>query len=152
MASTREERSIRASIAADERWSRTTDRAAATAAARQAFNDRFEQLVDPAGELAPDERTRRAASARRAYMKRLALRSAQSRRRAAGLRHAAADSKRTATELDGAACDLDRLADETDAELRAVQDSPVRCPDAARRPRPGRSVPGPAETLSEEDR
>jgi hypothetical protein len=128
MPESRAERSIRASIAADERWSRTDDRTAATAAARRAFNDRFERLVDPAGELPPDERTRRAASARRAHMNRLALRSAQSRRVAAGWRRAADNSKRTASQLADAADDLDRLADETDAELHAIQDAPEQLP------------------------
>lgn len=121
MATSRAERSILASIAADERWSRTDDRAAATAAAREAFNHRFENLVDPAGELSPDERARRAASARRAHMKRLALRSAQSRRIAADVRRAAANSKRAATVLAEAASSFDRLADDADAELDAIQ-------------------------------
>lgn len=51
-----------------------------TAKARAAFLARFEEQVDPLGQLAPDERFRRALAARRAYFTRLALRSGQARR------------------------------------------------------------------------
>ena len=70
-----------ARIAAHEKWARCSDPAAATAAARRAFTDRFEQLVDPEGQLDPAERTRRAGHARRAHYQRLALKSAQARRK-----------------------------------------------------------------------
>jgi hypothetical protein len=52
-----------------------------TANARRAFADRFEHEVDPDGVLPVAERLRRAEHARRAHMLRLALRSAQVRRR-----------------------------------------------------------------------
>ncbi len=52
-----------------------------TAPARRAFNDRFEKEVDPDGNLPPAERQRRAEAARKAYFTRLALKSAQARRR-----------------------------------------------------------------------
>lgn len=61
-------------------WARTEDRSARTAPARRALLDRFERQVDPDGELSPQERARRAETARRAHMKELALRSAISRR------------------------------------------------------------------------
>jgi hypothetical protein len=79
---TKAERSLRARIAASERWAATpqAERRAATAAARAAFADRFERQVDPDGVLAPEERARRAEHARRAHFARLALRSAQARR------------------------------------------------------------------------
>ncbi|MEH0829579.1 hypothetical protein, partial [Micromonospora sp. CPCC 205714] len=77
------ERVLVARLAASERWAREPDRAAATAPARAAFADRFARQVDPDGTLDPAERARRAASARRAYFTRLALRSAQARRRRA---------------------------------------------------------------------
>lgn len=83
------ERTLIARIAATERWSREPDRAAATAKARQAFRDRFEKQVDPDGVLEPAERAQRAESARKAFYTRLALRSAQSRRKAAEARHTA---------------------------------------------------------------
>ncbi|WP_247603288.1 hypothetical protein [Gordonia paraffinivorans] len=76
------ERVLRAQIAAHESWANTTDRAARTAPARRALLDKFEQQVDPNGELSPAERTRRAEHARKAHFKRLALKSAQARRRA----------------------------------------------------------------------
>lgn len=69
-----------AAAAADDRWAREPDRSAATAPARQAFLDRFEREVDPEGKLNPQERAKRAASAKRAYFRRLAVKSAQSRR------------------------------------------------------------------------
>lgn len=74
------DRVLIAKLAAHERWSRCTDPAAATAAARRAFADRFERQVDPDGVLEPGKRARRAESARRAFFMRLALKSAQARR------------------------------------------------------------------------
>lgn len=76
------ERRIQAQIAANESWARTADRSKRTAKARAAMLQKFEQQVDPDGTLLPAERQKRAESARRAYFQRLALRSAQSRRRA----------------------------------------------------------------------
>lgn len=75
------ERRLRAVLAAESSWAKTPDPAARTAPARQAFLARFEQEVDPAGALAPEERCRRAAHARKAYFAKLALRSSQARRR-----------------------------------------------------------------------
>lgn len=51
-----------------------------TAPARKAFNDRFENEVDPDRVLDPTERARRAEHARKAYFTRLALKSARARR------------------------------------------------------------------------
>lgn len=50
-----------------------------TAAARQAFEDRFVREVDPNLELPVKERMRRAAAARKAYFTRLAYLSARKR-------------------------------------------------------------------------
>jgi hypothetical protein len=77
------ERQLIGQIAAHESWAKTADRPARTAAARKAALDRFEHEVDPSGELAPAERAKRAEHARKAYFKRLALKSAQARRRRA---------------------------------------------------------------------
>lgn len=73
-------RNLAASIAAHTSWANTPDRSARTAPARTAFGDRFEREVDPDGALPPAERARRAEHARKAYMLRLALKSAQARR------------------------------------------------------------------------
>jgi hypothetical protein len=62
----------------------TTDRAARTANGRKAMLDKFEDEVDPNNALAPAERAKRAEFARRAYFQRLALKSAQVRRRRGG--------------------------------------------------------------------
>jgi hypothetical protein len=78
------ERSLRAQIAAHESWSRTDDRSARTANARRAMLDKFERQVDPDGKLSPAERAKRAEHARKAHFKRLALKSAQARRRRGG--------------------------------------------------------------------
>lgn len=60
------------------------DGKAMTAAAAKAANvDRFERQADPENLLPTAERARRATALRRAHMKRLALRSAQARRRKA---------------------------------------------------------------------
>jgi hypothetical protein len=75
------ERSLRAQIAAHESWAHTPDRPARTANARKAMLDKFERQVDPEGILPPAERAVRAEHARKAHFKRLALKSAQARRR-----------------------------------------------------------------------
>ena len=73
-------RQLLGSIGAHESWARTTDFPARTAHARAAFLDRFEREVDPDGTLPPAERAIRAEHARKAYFKRLALKSAEARR------------------------------------------------------------------------
>ena len=78
------ERKLRAQLAAHESWARTDDPSARTAPARRAFLDRFERAVDPEGKLPPQVRARRAESARKAYFARLALKSAQARKRTVG--------------------------------------------------------------------
>ncbi len=67
------ERRLRASIAAHESWASTTDRTARTEPARRALEQRFldEANGDPT----------RAEHLRRAYFQRLALKSAQARRK-----------------------------------------------------------------------
>jgi hypothetical protein len=76
-------RSLAARVGAHESWARTPDRAARTAPARQAFNARFEALVDPHDELPPQVRAAQAESARKAYFARLSLAAANKRRRTA---------------------------------------------------------------------
>ena len=68
-------------MAAHTSWARTDDRSARTAPARRAALARFEEQVDPERQLSATERARRAEHAMRAHMTRLALRSAQARRR-----------------------------------------------------------------------
>lgn len=70
------ERSLIASIAAHESWAKTSDRTARTAPARRALEQKF---LDEAG-----GDPLRAESLRKAYFQRLALKSAQARRRKAG--------------------------------------------------------------------
>ena len=82
--STNTERTLRARIAAHESWARTSDRAARTEKARDALLTKFDRLVDPDGLLSPEERAYRAAQARKAHYTRLALKSAQARRRRGG--------------------------------------------------------------------
>ena len=75
------ERSLRAKAAAFSRWAKTGDRPAATAAARTAARNRFENQVDPHGVLTPEERAIRADMARRAFYADMARKSAKARRR-----------------------------------------------------------------------
>jgi hypothetical protein len=70
-------------IGAYESWANTPDRAARTAPGRAAALARFEKQVDPNSELPPAERAKRAEFARKAYFQRLALKSAQARKRRA---------------------------------------------------------------------
>lgn len=79
------EHSLASRLGAFQSWAHTEDRTARTAAARRAFLDKFEKLADPDGVLLPVERARRAESLRKAHYARLALRSAQARRRRAGM-------------------------------------------------------------------
>jgi hypothetical protein len=67
-------------IGADVSWSRTIDRTARTEPGRKGFLARFEREVDPDGVLPEAERARRAEHARKAYMQKLALASAERRR------------------------------------------------------------------------
>jgi hypothetical protein len=92
MSMTPEQRTQRASIAANARLAKTTDLAALTAPAREAFLARFEREVDPDGVLPPAERSRRAEYAKRAHMKRMALASSRSRAAKAAARRAAQSS------------------------------------------------------------
>jgi hypothetical protein len=73
-----------ASIAANKRWAFEPDRTAATAPARQAREAWFDDQVDPDRVLAPDERAKRVANFKQAYYRRLALLSAQARRKNGG--------------------------------------------------------------------
>lgn len=68
-----------ARIANFERWAHEGDRQAATAAARAAFEKKFEDAVDPERVLPAEERARRAALARRAHFTRMAVASAKAR-------------------------------------------------------------------------
>lgn len=70
----------RAKLAAAVRWAHEPDRTAATSAARSAFMDRFDREVDPDGVLDPVERAKRAASAKSAHFRALAMKSARVRR------------------------------------------------------------------------
>lgn len=76
-----EERAMRARLAVHTSWANTPDRTARTAPARDAAFARFERLVDPDGILPADERRVRAEHLRKAEMTRLALKSAQARRK-----------------------------------------------------------------------
>jgi len=75
------ERSLAARAASHAKWAKCDDPPAATAAARAGLLARFEREVDPEGNLSPADRARRAEHARKAYYTRLALKSAQSRRK-----------------------------------------------------------------------
>ncbi len=78
------ERSQISRIAALDRWAlHCTDRPAATAAARQAFADRWSKLVDPNGELDPAERAAKAEAAKSAHFRRMARASAAKRKKRA---------------------------------------------------------------------
>ena len=60
-----------------------------SSAARRAFAARFEAKADPRGELAPDERAKRAQHLLKAHMATLAAKSARARRRPLGKNDAA---------------------------------------------------------------
>ena len=81
------DRSLRAQIAAHDRWGRTADRAAATAPARAGLRAKFARQIDPDGELAssdPAELERRIDSLQRSHMLRMSLASKKARAERAG--------------------------------------------------------------------
>jgi hypothetical protein len=81
MSLTPEQRTLRARLAAHTSWANTDDPSARTRPGREAFLARFERQVDPDGQLPEVERRRRAEHAKRAYMAKLAMRSAKARSR-----------------------------------------------------------------------
>lgn len=82
------ERKMIARIASNESWAKTADRPARTAPARAALRSKWEREVDPDGVLAPEELARRVESKRKAHYQRMALKSAQVRRKTKGPRAA----------------------------------------------------------------
>jgi hypothetical protein len=74
-----EQRRLRAQIAANTRWARQRDRDATALLGQAGLLRRFEAEVDPAGELDPVERARRAEQLRHAHMQRMALASVRAR-------------------------------------------------------------------------
>lgn len=83
-----------ASLASNLRWTSLTpeERTAATEAARSAFVQRWERLVDPDGTLDPADRATRAAEAKRAHYANMALKGAEVRRANAAARKAAGNA------------------------------------------------------------
>ena len=75
---TPEQRRLRAQIAATARWSRESPVVNARRG-QEGLVAKFEREVDPDGTLPPEERARRAASARRSHMLRLSARSSKVR-------------------------------------------------------------------------
>jgi hypothetical protein len=78
------QRSMRARIAANTRWSRDGERKANAERAQRGLLAKFEAEVDPGGVLPEAERLRRAKAARRAHMQRLQFLSSRSRTRTTG--------------------------------------------------------------------
>lgn len=101
MASTASERRLVASIAANESWAHTPDRSARTAPARRALDQKFLEQAqgDPV----------RAQHLRKAHFQRLALKSAQSRRKARELTAQATAAEAELAELGGAPPGADPL-------------------------------------------
>ena len=84
MPETPAQRSLHARAAAYALWAGTEDWTARTAPGRASFLARFETEVDPLGQLAPAERTRRATAARKSYFTKLALASSRARAKKRG--------------------------------------------------------------------
>lgn len=81
-----DDRALIARIAANTRWGRTGDRAAATSAARNGLRAKFAREIDPDGTLAttsPAELDRRIDQLHRAHMQRMSLAAKQARQRLA---------------------------------------------------------------------
>lgn len=89
------ERSLISRIAAHESWARTPDRAARTSAARRALEEKF--LAEADGDV------QRAEHLKKAHYQRLALKSAQARRRAKAATEQASEAERELRALGGGA-------------------------------------------------
>lgn len=100
---TAEHRSLRAQIAAAERWGRTKDRTAATAPARAGLRAKYAREVDPDGRMDPAEVERRVDSLMRAHMLRMTLKAKQARQRAAEATSTAETAETALAELAGGA-------------------------------------------------
>lgn len=79
-ATTPDERSLVARIAAAERWGRTSDRSAATAPARAGLRAKFAREIDPDGKLDAAELERRVDQLHHAHMMRMSLAATRARR------------------------------------------------------------------------
>lgn len=75
------ERSLRARTAVHTSWANTADRSARGRHGVEARLRKFEQQLDPAAQLAPEERRRRAESLMKAQMSDLARKSAKARKK-----------------------------------------------------------------------
>ena len=75
------ERTLRAQIAANTRWSTPGQREAQSTGQRERIKDRFRNSIDPERKLQPQELERLAEAALRAHMARLALKASKARRR-----------------------------------------------------------------------
>ncbi|MDO9378926.1 MAG: hypothetical protein Q7T56_08745 [Nocardioidaceae bacterium] len=78
------DKTLSAQIAANTRWGNTTDRSAATSAARRGLRAKFETQVDPDGTMHPAERERRVESLMKAHMQRMTLAAKRARQRKSG--------------------------------------------------------------------
>lgn len=78
-----------ASLAAHTSWARTPHREERLAPANRAREAKWEREVDPDGVMDPATRAKAAASARRAFYKRIALKSVEARRARAEAKRAA---------------------------------------------------------------
>lgn len=87
------ERSLYGKLGAHISWAKTPDRPARTRPARNGLERKFEREADPNNELTPAERAKRTEHVRKAYYARLALKSAQARRRRASSRPEAPTGK-----------------------------------------------------------
>ena len=78
-----EERRLLATAGAHTSWAKTEDWSARTQPARDAFNQRFYDEVDPDRTLPTEIREKRAESARKAYFLQLSRKAAKARKRRA---------------------------------------------------------------------
>lgn len=89
-----------------------------TAAGRAAFMRRFEDEVDPDRVLSDAERARRAESARKAYMAKLALKSAQARSKNSSVARSASPAVRDAAPRDAQSASTGSSAEPNESTAR----------------------------------
>jgi hypothetical protein len=74
------ERTARAKLAANARWAKTKNRTVATQPARDALLRKFENQIDPAGTMHPDERVKRAENLKQEHLARMRFQALKARR------------------------------------------------------------------------
>jgi hypothetical protein len=108
------------------------ERRAQTAPALRACQTKYEQIVDPDGTMAPEQRALAVAAAKSAHFREMALKSAHVRRERGAQRRAALAAQKAAEAAQKAAEAAQRAAEAAARELAEIRDEPIDAQAVAR--------------------